>query len=109
MTIGTQAKTKKAAGNKAAATAIPAKAATKIATTLKAAPARPATAKPARAAPAKAAKPQVSSEQRRHYIEVAAYYIAERRGFSGASVHDDWVQAEFEIDQLLREGRLGDD
>lgn len=58
----------------------------------------------------KAAKPSgnigIPPEQRRYYVEVAAYYIAERRGFHGGSQLDDWVQAESEIDRLLREGIL---
>ncbi|NWG31774.1 MAG: DUF2934 domain-containing protein [Rhodocyclaceae bacterium] len=48
----------------------------------------------------------LTPEQRRLYVEVAAYYIAERRGFQGGSEMDDWVQAEAEIDRLLREGIL---
>jgi hypothetical protein len=48
----------------------------------------------------------VSSEQRRHYIEVAAYYMAERRGFCGGSPAEDWALAEEEIDRLLAEGLL---
>lgn len=50
--------------------------------------------------------PEISPEQRRHYVEVAAYFIAERRGFLGGSEMEDWVQAEAEIDRLLREGIL---
>ena len=71
-----------------------------------AAPKRPA---PPRKNPPKAAaagKPPVSAERRRHYIEVAAYYIAERRGFAGADPQEDWVQAEIEVDRLLAEGKL---
>lgn len=49
----------------------------------------------------------VPAEQRRHYIEMAAYYIAERRGFAPGNPLEDWVQAEAEIDRLLAEGRLG--
>ena len=52
------------------------------------------------------AKPPISGKQRLHYIEVAAYFIAERRGFAGASPHEDWAQAEREIDRLLSEGKL---
>lgn len=48
----------------------------------------------------------LTAEQRRYYVEVAAYYIAERRGFHGGSQVDDWVQAEAEIERLLREGIL---
>lgn len=61
--------------------------------------------KPARS---RAKKPaQIPPEQRRNYIEMAAYYIAERRGFAPGNLLDDWVQAEAEIDRLLAEGRLG--
>lgn len=52
------------------------------------------------------AQTQVSPELRQHYIEVAAYYLAEQRGFAGASTLDDWVQAECQIDQLLRESQF---
>ncbi|MBU1236847.1 MAG: DUF2934 domain-containing protein [Gammaproteobacteria bacterium] len=48
----------------------------------------------------------VEPEQRRNYIEVAAYYIAERRGFIGGNEADDWAAAEVEIDRLLSEGKL---
>jgi len=48
----------------------------------------------------------VTSEQRHHYIEVAAYYIAERRGFDAGCHDEDWAQAELEIDRLLAEGKL---
>lgn len=79
--------------------------------------AKPA-AKPARKSTAKAAAGATvpieirhsavapSPEQRRYYVEVAAYYIAERRGFHGGSELNDWVQAEREIDRLLQEGIL---
>jgi len=49
----------------------------------------------------------VPAEQRRNYIEMAAYYIAERRGFAPGNPLEDWVQAEAEIDRLLAAGRLG--
>lgn len=49
---------------------------------------------------------RVNPDQRRNYIEVAAYYIAERRGFSGGHEAEDWVTAENEIDRLLAEGKL---
>jgi hypothetical protein len=72
---------------------------------------------PAKAAPKKAAAavarsrakkaPAVSPEQRKYYVEVAAYHIAERRGFALGNPLEDWVQAEAEIDRLLAEGRLG--
>lgn len=60
----------------------------------------------AKAQSAKPARPPASEEQRRNYIEVAAYYIAVRRGFFGASALEDWTQAEAEVDRMLREGKL---
>jgi hypothetical protein len=60
-------------------------------------PVRPRTKKPA----------GVPLEQRRHYVEMAAYYIAERRSFAPGNPLEDWVQAEAEIDRLLAEGLLG--
>lgn len=68
--------------------------------------AAPKAASPRKSAAKSAATPSLSAEQRRYYVEVAAYYIAERRGFDGGSEFDDWVQAEAEIDRLLREGVL---
>jgi hypothetical protein len=66
---------------------------------------KPVAAKPARP---RAKKPAgVPLEQRRHYIEMAAYYIAERRSFAPGNPLEDWVQAEAEIDRLLAEGLLG--
>ena len=64
-----------------------------------------AAAKPARASVKKPAS--IPPEQRRNYIEMAAYYIAERRGFAPGNPLEDWVQAEAEIDRLLAEGRVG--
>ena len=48
----------------------------------------------------------ISAEHRRHYIELAAFYIAERRGFSGGNSLQAWLQAEAEIDQLLQQGKI---
>lgn len=45
----------------------------------------------------------LSEEQRRQYIEVAAYYIAERGGFNGDCDLENWLAAEAEIDRLLAE------
>lgn len=49
---------------------------------------------------------RIDPGQRRNYIEMAAYYIAERRGFVGGNEIDDWAAAEAEIDRLLLEGKL---
>jgi len=94
----------------------------KATTAKKAATAKPPAAKPAarqtaaagkkpaataKKTPARSAVAHVTPEQRRYYVEVAAYYIAERRGFHGGNELDDWVQAEQEIDRLLRDGLIG--
>lgn len=86
----------------------PAKAAAKPVKTAapKAAAAKPQAAKPAAKPAAKAKRAPVADDQRRYYIEVAAYYIAERHGFSGGRELADWEQASKEIDQLLADGRL---
>ncbi len=49
---------------------------------------------------------KLSDEQRRNYVEVAAYYIAESRGFNHDCDLEDWLVAEAEIDRLLAEGKL---
>lgn len=66
----------------------------------------PTTATPAPTKSRSARKAEVHPDQRRYYIEVAAYYIAERRGFMGGSEAEDWTAAEVEIDQMLRNGKL---
>lgn len=82
--------------------------AVKKATAKPAAPKAPAKAAAPKPATARAKKPKgVPAEQRRNYIEMAAYYIAERRGFAPGNPLEDWVQAEAEIDRLLAQGRLG--
>ncbi len=43
----------------------------------------------------------VSPEERQRMIRDAAYYRAEGRGFVGGDPHQDWVDAEYEIDQML--------
>jgi hypothetical protein len=50
--------------------------------------------------------PHIDPERRRNYVEVAAYYIAERRGFTSGDQTMDWLAAEQEIDRLLRENKL---
>lgn len=99
--------------------AVKAEAAPKVPAAKKPAAAKAPAKKPAaakKAVPAKKAAavvaeqpnvvPVLTHDQRRYYVEVAAYYIAERRGFHGGSQMDDWVQAEEEIDRLVREGVL---
>ena len=77
-----------------------------------AAPAKPAPKKKSsgvvQTAPAITSKPgrksPVTAEQRLHYVEVAAYYLAERRGPDGSDPAVDWAAAEAEIDRLLADG-----
>ena len=85
------------------AVATPAKAAAKAAAPAKAAPAAKKAAAPKKAA--KKAAP-ISSDQRNHYVEIAAYYIAERHGFTPGREIADWAEAEAEIDRLLGGGHF---
>jgi hypothetical protein len=77
--------------------------------------AAPATVKKSpvkKAAPAKASaapvttRPAVTPEQRHNYIEVAAFYVAQRRGFAPGNPLDDWAMAEAEVDQLILSGHF---
>lgn len=55
-----------------------------------------------RAASARAAtKARMTPDQRQHHIRVAAYYLAERRGFAPGDLLADWLAAESEFDRLL--------
>ncbi len=65
-----------------------------------------AAATPAPTKSRSARKAEVHPDQRRYYIEVAPYYIAERRGFMDGHEAEDWSTAESEIDQMLRDGKL---
>ncbi len=56
---------------------------------------------PATPAPAAEAKTALPEELRAQWIAQAAYFIAERRGFSGGSAEEDWREAEMEIDRML--------
>ncbi|HTJ97920.1 MAG TPA: DUF2934 domain-containing protein, partial [Rhodocyclaceae bacterium] len=44
--------------------------------------------------------PQITAEERLHYIEVAAYFIAEKEGFSG-DPQANWQAAEHQVDNHL--------
>lgn len=65
----------------------------------KAAPKSPAIA--AKIAEAKKVGVSITPEERHRMICDAAYYRAERRGFKGGDPRQDWLDAEYEIDQLL--------
>ena len=43
----------------------------------------------------------VSDSQRQHYIEIAAYHIAEKDGFNSGCDMENWLAAEAEIDLLM--------
>ncbi len=87
----------KAAAKKAAAK--PAAAAPRKTAAPKKAPA--ATSAPAKPrGGARAKKPAVSPEERYRMVQDAAYYIAEKHGFTGDN-HAFWLQAEQEIDAKL--------
>ena len=73
--------------------------------TATAATAAAATPRP-RAARKPAAQKQVTADERLRCIEVAAYYIAEKRGFTGGDPAQDWAVAEQQVDSLLLAGRL---
>ena len=69
------------------------------------------TAEPAKKAPprrkpgdAPSTRPalKVSPEERLQFIAEAAYYIAERRGFAPGYEHENWLEAEAEVEQRLR-------
>lgn len=45
----------------------------------------------------------VSPEQRYQMIAEAAYFIAEKRGFVGGDIWQDWIDAEAEINRLLHQ------
>jgi hypothetical protein len=70
----------------------------------KAAKPLPAAVKESKAKPVRKStkKTGVSPEERYHMIATAAYFLAERRGFSGGYEMQDWISAEAEIDTKLK-------
>lgn len=104
MAIPTKSKAKNTTAQKTAAP-VKAPAAAKPAPAAKPAVAAAPAAGAAKAAPPPRVK-TVPSSQRRNYVEVAAYYIAERHGFTPGRELADWATAEAEIDRLLAAGLL---
>jgi hypothetical protein len=49
----------------------------------------------------------VTPEERYRMIQDAAYFRAEKRGFVGGDPGQDWIEAEQEIDALLRKRGKG--
>lgn len=83
--------------------AVPATAAPK--TAVKKSPAKKVTPPKTPGTPA-TVRPAVSAEQRHNYIEVAAFYVAQRRGFAPGNPVDDWAMAEQEVDRLIASGHF---
>ncbi|PKO59550.1 MAG: hypothetical protein CVU24_15075 [Betaproteobacteria bacterium HGW-Betaproteobacteria-18] len=73
---------------------------------LKKFPVKKATASKVQATQATVVRPAVSTEQRHNYIEVAAFYVAQRRGFAPGNPLDDWATAEVEVDVLIASGHF---
>jgi hypothetical protein len=40
-------------------------------------------------------------------ISEAAYFMAEKRGFTGGNPCDDWTQAESQVDALIKQRAAG--
>lgn len=59
------------------------------------------------AASAGGRKGNVPAEQRHEMICTAAYFRAEQRGFCGGDSLDDWLAAEAEVDERLRQAPPG--
>ena len=98
---------KKPATKKVATKASTATAASKPATKTAPKAASRTAPKPAVAKKAAVVAKKLDAAQRANYVEVAAFYIAERRGFAAANPMDDWLAAEAEIDRLIASGHFG--
>jgi hypothetical protein len=48
---------------------------------------------------------EVTPEERHEMVAVAAYYLAEKRGFPGGGALDDWITAERQIDAMIERMR----
>lgn len=79
-------------------------AATKVVATAKSAPKVRTLPKTRKASKAHSS---IGTEQRRHYVEVAAFFIAERRSFAPGDLMADWLAAERQVDGLIAEGKIG--
>ncbi len=66
---------------------------------------KPAAKKPAAPRKTKSTGQPITADTRLRHIEIAAYYIAERSGFS-RNPSDCWIAAESEVDSLLLTGKL---
>ncbi len=51
-------------------------------------------------------RPMISPELRLHMIRDAAYFRAERRGFTSGDPMQDWIEAEAEVDRMLEDNHF---
>jgi hypothetical protein len=107
-TSDTKPKTKKKAvkkspAKKATAKSAATKTATKTETRTRAKAA--AGAETTRKKSTRAAKNSGNGKERLALIEQTAYFIAEKRGFAGGDPEQDWLLAEKQVDQMLKEKR----
>lgn len=49
---------------------------------------------------------QPTAQQRQEMIAIAAYYLAERRGFAPGGAEADWLRAEQVIDAMIADRRI---
>jgi len=66
--------------------------------------ARPTNGEPGASKAPRPDVPTSNAVERHRMIEVAAYYLAERRGFSAGGELEDWLNAESEIDRQRKHG-----
>ncbi|HSO83182.1 DUF2934 domain-containing protein [Thiocapsa sp.] len=45
-----------------------------------------------------------TTEERRKMVEIAAYFLAEHRGFAPGAADADWIRAEQAIDTMIADG-----
>lgn len=45
-----------------------------------------------------------TAEERRKMVEIAAYFLAEQRGFAPGAADADWLRAEQTIDAMIADG-----
>ena len=53
--------------------------------------------------------PPISAKERYQMIAEAAYFRAEKRGFTGGNIEEDWIAAEAEIDKILQASENGEE
>jgi hypothetical protein len=71
--------------------------------TRRAAPPKPKQAQeePITTVPSDRSQTRITPEERDQMIATAAYFRAEARGFTPGQEHEDWMEAEAEIDQQI--------